>query len=135
MHFSATEKTAEENCAIFALRDVNAVVAQEEKDRREARRSLENILEGARTGIWTIELEEGCPPRMYADRTMSILLGVSGELEPEECYAHWFRRIEPDYVDIALRRVGHPYLLQQLHDGLLLLLSGHHGIGDVLASA
>ncbi len=105
MHFSATEKTAEENCAIFALRDVNAVVAQEEKDRREARRSLENILEGARTGIWTIELEEGCPPRMYADRTMSILLGVSGELEPEECYAHWFRRIEPDYVDMVQEAV------------------------------
>ena len=105
MHFSATEKTAEENCAIFALRDVNAVVAQEEKDRREARRSLENILEGARTGIWTIELEEGCPPRMYADRTMSILLGVSGELEPEECYAHWFRRIEPNYVDMVQEAV------------------------------
>ena len=53
IHFSATEKTEEEHCAIFAQRDVNAVVEQEEKYKLEARRSLEDILEGARTGIWT----------------------------------------------------------------------------------
>ena len=64
----------------------------------EGRQSLENILEGARTGIWTIELEEGCQPRMYADRTMRILLGVPDEIGPEECYQHWFERIEPDYA-------------------------------------
>ena len=64
----------------------------------EGRQSLENILEGARTGIWTIELEEGCQPRMYADRTMRILLGVPEGIGPEECYRHWFERIEPDYA-------------------------------------
>ena len=62
---------------IFARRDVNAVVEQEEKYKLETRQSLEDILEGARVGIWTIEMEEGCSPRMYADRTMRILLGVS----------------------------------------------------------
>ena len=69
IHFSSTENAAEDNCVIFAHRDVNAVVEQEEKYRLEARQSLEDILEGARTGIWTIELEDGCQPRMYADRT------------------------------------------------------------------
>ena len=64
----------------------------------EGRQSLENILEGARTGIWTIELEEGCQPRMYADRTMRILLGVPEDIGPEACYRHWFERIEPDYA-------------------------------------
>ena len=64
----------------------------------EGRQSLENILEGARTGIWTIELEEGCQPRMYADRTMRILLGVPDDIGPEACYRHWFERIEPDYA-------------------------------------
>ncbi len=98
MHFSAGEKTGTENTAIFAQRDVNAVVEQEEKYKLEARQSLEDILEGARTGIWTIEMEEGCPPRMYADRTMRILMGLPGEIGPEECYRHWFGRIEPDYV-------------------------------------
>ncbi len=105
IHFSATEKTAEENCAIFAQRDVNAVVEQEEKYKLEARRNLEDILEGARTGIWTIELEEGCKPRMYADRTMRILLGVPDEIDPEECYQSWFENIEPDYVEMVQEAV------------------------------
>ena len=71
----------------------------------EGRQSLEDILEGARTGIWTIELEEGCPPRMYADRTMRILLGVTDGIGPEECYRHWFARIEPDYVEMVREAV------------------------------
>lgn len=98
IHFSVTEKTEEENCAIFALRDVNAVVEQEEEYKQQARKSLEDVLEGARTGIWTIELEDGCLPRMYTDRTMRLLLGVPDEIGPEECYQHWFENIEPDYV-------------------------------------
>jgi len=98
LHFSVAE---EGNCAIFAQRDVNAVVEQEEKYKLEARQSLEDILEGARTGIWTIELEEGCQPRMYADRTMRILLGVPDMIEPEECYRHWFENIRPGYVEMV----------------------------------
>ena len=90
---------------IFALRDINAVVEQEEKHKLEARRSLEDILEGARTGIWTIELEEGCQPRMYPDRTMRILLGVEDGIEPEACYRHWFENIEPDYVEMVQEAV------------------------------
>ncbi len=105
LHFSATEKTEEEHWAIFAQRDVNAVVEQEEKYKLEARQSLEDILEGARTGIWTIELEEGRPPRMYADRTMRLLLGVPDEIGPEACYAHWFANIEPDYADMVQEAV------------------------------
>ncbi len=105
IHFSATERTMTENCAIFALRDVNALVEQEEKYKLEARQSLEDILEGARTGIWTIELEDGCPPRMYADRTMRILLGVPDDISPEACYRHWFERIEPDYVEMVQEAV------------------------------
>ncbi len=105
IHFSSTEKTQEENCAIFAQRDVNAVVEQEEKNKLEARQSLEDILEGARTGIWTIELEDGCQPRMYADRTMRILLGVPDEIAPEECYQSWFKNIEPDYVEMVQEAV------------------------------
>ena len=105
IHFSATGNSEEEHCAIFAQRDVNAVVEQEEKYKLEARKSLEDILEGARTGIWTIELEEGCQPRMYADRTMRLLLGVPDEIEPEECYRHWFERIDPDYAEMVQEAV------------------------------
>lgn len=105
IRFSATEKAEEENSAIFALRDVNAVVEQEEKYKLEARQNLEDILEGARTGIWTIELEEGCQPRMYTNRVMRMLLGVSDEIEPEECYRHWFENIEPEYVEMVQEAV------------------------------
>lgn len=71
----------------------------------EERRKLEDILEGARIGIWTIELEEGCEPRMYGDRTMRMLLGVSEEIGPEECYQSWFRNIDADYVDAVQETV------------------------------
>lgn len=57
------------------------------------------------TGIWTIELEEGCEPRMYADRTMQMLLGVSKDVGPEECYQSWFRNIDAEYVDTVQETV------------------------------
>ncbi|MDE7318828.1 MAG: GAF domain-containing sensor histidine kinase, partial [Lachnospiraceae bacterium] len=105
IHFSASDKTEEADRVIFALRDINAVVEQEEKYRLEARQSLEDILEGARTGIWTIEMEEGCLPRLYADRTMRILLGVPDDIGPEECYRRWFAGIDPDYVKMVQEAV------------------------------
>ncbi|MCI8772561.1 MAG: response regulator [Lachnospiraceae bacterium] len=105
IHFSVTGKKGEENSAIFAFRDINSVVEQEEKYKQETRQSLEEILEGSRTGIWTIELEEGCEPRMYADRTMQMLLGVSKDVGPEECYQSWFRNIDAEYVDTVQETV------------------------------
>ena len=105
IHFSVTGKETEEQCAIFAFRDVNAVVEQEERYKSEARQSLEDILEGARTGIWTIELETDREPRMYADRTMRMLLGVPEDIEPEACYRHWYEKIEPNYVEMVQEAV------------------------------
>jgi signal transduction histidine kinase/CheY-like chemotaxis protein len=105
IHFSTAGKESKENNAIFAFRDINTVVEQEERYKLEARQSLEDILEGARTGIWTIELEDTCEPRMYADKTMRMLLGVAEDIEPEECYRHWFQNIEPDYVEMVQESV------------------------------
>ncbi len=105
IHFSTAGKESKENNAIFAFRDINTVVEQEEKYKLEARQSLEDILEGARTGIWTIELEDTCEPRMYADKTMRMLLDVAEDIEPEECYRHWFQNIEPDYVEMVQESV------------------------------
>ena len=99
VHFSVTGNESEKNSAIFAFRDVNSVVEQEEKYRRDTRRGIEEILEGSRTGIWAIELEKGCEPRMYADRTMQMLLGASENISPEECYKSWFCNIEDEYVE------------------------------------
>ncbi len=103
IHFSASGKGG--NSAIFAFRDVNSVVEQEERYKLETKRGIEDILEGARTGIWSIEMEECQEPRMYADRTMRLLLGVPEDIGPEECYRHWFRNIDPDYVEMVQESV------------------------------
>ena len=39
------------------------------------RSGLEETLELARTGLWTIEMEEGCEPRMYAGNSMKKTSG------------------------------------------------------------
>lgn len=90
---------------VSSLKRRNLVRELQKRSYLEGRRSLEDILEGARTGIWTIELEEGCRPRMYADRTMRILLGVTDEITPEECYRRWFQNIDPDYVEMVQEAV------------------------------
>lgn len=68
-------------------------------------RDMEEILAGSRTGIWSIELEDGCEPRMYGDKTMQMLLGIQKACQPEECYRTWFQNIEPDYVAIVQEAV------------------------------
>ena len=90
---------------VSCLKRRNLVRELQKRSYLEGRQSLEDILEGARTGIWTIELEDGCPPRMYADRTMRILLGVTDKITPEECYRRWFQNIDPDYVEMVQEAV------------------------------
>ncbi len=60
-------------------------------------RKIQDILHGAQTGLWAIELEEGKAPRMYADSAMLELLGFDWEPTPEECYQGWYERIDHSY--------------------------------------
>lgn len=62
---------------------------------------IQEVLEEAQTGLWAIELDEGCPPRMYADSSMLGLLGLASEPTPEACYQHWYERIEDSYYPIV----------------------------------
>lgn len=57
------------------------------------------LLEGARTGLWTIETEEGELPRMFADKTMCMLVGVPEDASPEECYAVWKSNVDEEYAE------------------------------------
>ena len=59
--------------------------------------SVQELLRMARTGLWTIELEEGREPRMYGDKAMLELLGLKGMPSPEECYREWYDRIDHDF--------------------------------------
>lgn len=58
---------------------------------------VQELLRMARTGLWTIELEEGREPRMYGDKAMLELLGLKGMPSPEECYREWYDRIDHDF--------------------------------------
>lgn len=53
-----------------------------------------DILWNANIGLWAFELDEGQPPRMYADDTMRKLLGITARITPEETYHAWY-----DHVD------------------------------------
>lgn len=66
---------------------------------------IRQILSGAQTGLWTIELEENKPPRMFADETMLHLLGLTEFPGPEPCYQAWYSRIDPSYYDIVNKTV------------------------------
>lgn len=105
IHFANSGKGLNENIVIFAFRNVDSVVKQEEKYKLEQQRDLEEVLAGSRTGIWAIELEDGYQPRMYGDRTMRMLLGIENDIAPEECYNQWFDHIDSEYVDMVQEAV------------------------------
>lgn len=64
---------------------------------KEERKDL--ILKKANIGVWVIEMDEGCPPRMLTDVSMNELLGITEKLTPEETYEVWVNHIHPDYYD------------------------------------
>ena len=53
-----------------------------------------DILEKANIGLWAFELDEGSAPRMYADKAMLRLIGLSHALSPEETYHAWYDNID-----------------------------------------
>lgn len=59
------------------------------------------ILYDAKIGLWHIEMDEGKPERMYANRPMLELLGLDGIPTPEECYRHWHSRIEKESLGLV----------------------------------
>ena len=64
---------------------------------------LENhqeILSKTRLGVWEICFnEEETHHEMYVDDVMYDIMGMKGEYTPEECYMHWYSRINDGYHD------------------------------------
>jgi len=58
-----------------------------------------DILQKSRIGLWSFELDEGMPPRMYIDDTMRELMGITEQLPPEETYNAWYTRIDVEHYD------------------------------------
>ena len=53
-----------------------------------------DILTKANIGLWAFELDEGQPPRMYADEAMLGLIGLTEQISPEETYHAWYDHID-----------------------------------------
>lgn len=57
------------------------------------------ILSSAGIGLWTIELDEGKPPRMYADKALLQIFGFPDEILPEDLYNLWSNNIDLSYYE------------------------------------
>lgn len=54
-----------------------------------------DILRKANIGLWAFELDDGKPPRMYADEAMMKLIALTEKKTPEETYHAWYDHIDP----------------------------------------
>ncbi len=58
--------------------------------------NTKKILEASNIGLWRVEFEEGQLPRFYADAVMSELLGIPGDVTPQERFRVHHTYIHPD---------------------------------------
>ena len=58
--------------------------------------NIKEILSASQMGMWRVEMEEGKPPRFYADEVMDELLGIDREITPEERFVFHRSRIHPE---------------------------------------
>jgi len=57
------------------------------------------ILSSAGVGLWTIELDSGKSPRMYADKAFLEILSVPEDTPPEDLYNAWCNNIDLSYYE------------------------------------
>lgn len=69
----------------------------------------QDVLKETSLGLWFIRIDPNSDRReMFADETMRGVLGLEKELPPEECYQHWYGRINDgyyNYVSSAVERM------------------------------
>ena len=56
-----------------------------------------NILDRVDIGLWAVEIDEGCAPRMTANDTMLKLLGLQEGVSREDVFHAWFDNIDPEH--------------------------------------
>ena len=62
--------------------------------------NIKEILRASRMGMWRVEMEEGKPPRFYADEVMDELLGIDRDITPEERFVFHRLRIHPEDMQL-----------------------------------
>ena len=65
--------------------------------------NTKEILRASQMGMWCVEMEEGKPPRFYADEVMDELLGIDRDITPEERFVFHRLRIHPEDMHRATR--------------------------------
>ena len=116
------------------------------------------ILKDTHIGLWCIEIEEGMAPRFYADEVMDELIGVSGEITPEERFAFHRNHINENdkemFIEYSMKlaveqtevvyRYMHPTLGEMYvrcggakdesksKDGILVMHGVHQDISDTI---
>ena len=62
--------------------------------------NIKEILRASQMGMWCVEMEEGKPPRFYADEVMDELLGIDRDITPEERFVFHRLRIHPEDMQL-----------------------------------
>lgn len=60
------------------------------------KREIDEILNNSHIGLWRIEIENNMPIRFYADAATDSLLGIEGDVSPEDRYTYHRHRIHPE---------------------------------------
>lgn len=91
-------RTGMPHVVVIGFRNIDRPLESVEKGQHE----LEQTLAAARIGLFRLEFEEDCPPRLFANDTMCSLLGIEPDtLTPEQAFAYWQSRVDPAYLDTA----------------------------------
>ena len=91
-------RTGMPHVVVIGFRNIDRPLESVEKGQHE----LEQTLAAARIGLFRLEFEEDCPPRLFANDTMCGLLGIEPDtLTPEQAFAYWQSRVDPAYLDTA----------------------------------
>ena len=91
-------RTGTPHVVVIGFRNIDRLLKSVEKGQHE----LEQTLAAARIGLFRLEFEEDCPPRLFANDTMCGLLGIEPDtLTPEQAFAYWQSRVDPAYLDTA----------------------------------
>ena len=89
---------------------------------------IKNILRDSRIGLWSIELDTGKEPRMYADEVYCEMMGMDTAMSPEEAYHFWYDRINEEHKEMVTSSVDK--LLQGNHAEVQYLWN-HPAKGDI----
>ena len=91
-------RTSTPHVVVIGFRNIDRLLESVEMGQHE----LEQTLAAARTGLFRLEFEEDCPPRLFANDTMCGLLGIEPDtMTPEQIFAYWQSRVDPAYLDTA----------------------------------